>query len=449
MHRLIEPDAGLAGVSLALRADNCARPRSASALSTGFAGVLGAALALLALKHSGLPVELIALGVIAATAAAMIGTELFVHRIRDTNALARAPIRSLDAARIARKLVGLAVTIGVIAAAYWLLAEYQQDFYGPFFAAVWVCVPVFLIVAPLYIAYVDRRQTDPEDAYAAIGAFMLAGRAPSDLRAIGQHSLGWAVKAFFLPLMFVYLCSLIGSVENALETGNLAGLMAWHNLAQDVLFGVDVLFACVGYVLTLRLLDTQIRSVEPTVLGWAACLICYPPFNRVTNAYITYDVSGNHWDVVLGSWSALQLVWGAAILFLLVIYVWATVSFGLRFSNLTNRGIITVGPYRWVKHPAYLAKNISWWLISMPFLSGAGPGDALRHSAMLLLFNGVYVLRAVTEERHLSRDPDYRAYQAFIARDGLWARLKAAAGRWLSIRPAARRSQQSRSCRSV
>ena len=397
----------------------------------------------------GLPVHLKALGVIAGTAGAMIATELFVHGIRNTTALARAAVRPLDLARIGRKLTGLAVTIGVVAAAYWLLTEYQGDFYAPFFTAVRTCFPAFVIAAPLYFAYVDRRQRDPEDIYAEIGAFMLAGRVPRDPTVIRQHALGWAVKAFFLPLMFVYLCSLVGSIEKAVETGGPSGPVAWHNLAQDVLFGIDILFACVGYTLTLRLFDTHVRSVEPTVLGWVACLICYPPINRITSAYITYDAAGNHWDVVLGSWPPLQLMWGGAILFCLVIYVWSTVCFGLRFSNLTNRGIITIGPYRWVKHPAYLAKNISWWLVSMPFLSGAGVGDALRHSAMLLLFNAVYLLRAVTEERHLSRDPDYRAYQAFIARHGLWAWFTAVADRVLSIRAAARRSQQSRSRRLV
>lgn len=426
MHRLIEEHGGLGGAPASLSAD--ARPRSATPLATGLAGLLGAALAFAALARSGLPIHLTALGIIGGTAGTMIAAELLLARglDRQTSALMRPAVRPLDIARVARKLAGLAVTIGVIAAAYWLLAEYRQDFYAPFFAVVPLCAPVFLLVAPLYVSYVDRRQGEPEDVYAEIGAFVLSGRMPRDLAAIRQHALGWAVKGFFLPLMFVYLCSIVGDIDKALDTGNLTGLMAWHGLAQNVLFGVDVLFACVGYGLTLRLLDTHIRSVEPSVLGWVACLICYRPINGITSAYITYDAAGYHWDAVLGPWPAVRLMWGAAILLLLVIYVWATVSFGLRFSNLTNRGIITGGPFRWVKHPAYVSKNISWWLISMPFLLSAGIGDAVRHSAMLLLVNGIYLLRAITEERHLSRDPDYVAYKAYIARHGLWARLKQA-----------------------
>lgn len=428
MHRPIDEYASPVVASAdSLRAERVRRPRSATALSTGFAGLLGAVLAFLTLARTGLPIHLKALGIVGGTAAAMLALELLVHRTRDQQiaaGLARAAVRPLDVARVARKLTGLAVTIGVVAAAYWLLAEYRRDFYAPFFAAVVACAPAVLIAAPLYVAYVDRRQNDPEDVYADIGTFVLSGRVPRDLGRIRQHALGWTVKAFFLPLMFVYLCSSVGNIERVLATGDLAGLIPWHSLLTDVLFGFDVLFACVGYALTLRLFGTHIRSVEPTMLGWVACVICYEPINRLTSSYITYNAGGWRWDTVLDGWPVLQLIWAAVILFCVVIYAWSTVSFGPRFSNLTNRGIITVGPYRWVKHPAYLSKNLSWWLISMPFLLGGGIDNAVRYSAMLLLFNGVYVVRAITEERHLSRDPDYRAYAAFIAQDGLWARMK-------------------------
>lgn len=40
----------------------------------------------------------------------------------------------------------------------------------------------------------------------------------------------------------------------------------------DALYLLDVLIAVIGYSLTLRALDTQVRSVDATVLGWLACL---------------------------------------------------------------------------------------------------------------------------------------------------------------------------------
>ena len=88
--------------------------------------------------------------------------------------------------------------------------------------------------------------------------------------------------------------------------------------------------------------------------------------------------------------------------------------FGFRFSNLTHRGIITGGPYRFTKHPSYIFKNIGWWLINVPFLSASSLGEALLHSAGLLMVSAVYYLRAMTEEMHLSEDPTYVAYAEWI-----------------------------------
>jgi protein-S-isoprenylcysteine O-methyltransferase Ste14 len=115
-----------------------------------------------------------------------------------------------------------------------------------------------------------------------------------------------------------------------------------------------------------------------------------------------------------------------------VFYAWATVAFGLRFSNLTHRGILTHGPYAWTKHPAYLSKNLFWWLATLPFLATTGnPVDMIRNTALLALVSGVYYWRARTEERHLMADPIYREYAEWIERNGPIPRLL----RRLKLRP--------------
>ena len=139
--------------------------------------------------------------------------------------------------------------------------------------------------------------------------------------------------------------------------------------------------------------------------------------------YLAYSESDD-WARHFSALPNLGDAWGFTILGLVIIYGLSTVAFGMRFSNLTNRGIITGGPYRYMKHPAYVSKNLSWWLVSMPFLSAAGPGTALRHCLLLGLLNGVYYLRAKTEERHLGADPAYVAYAAWIAAHGLIARAR-------------------------
>ena len=113
------------------------------------------------------------------------------------------------------------------------------------------------------------------------------------------------------------------------------------------------------------------------------------------------------------------------------VYAWATVAFGLRFSNLTHRGIITNGPYRFTKHPAYLAKNLFWWLFALPFLTLSGSWtEGLRNTVLMGVVSGVYYWRARTEERHLGADPAYRAYAAWMDRHGPVPRLFA----WMGLK---------------
>ena len=120
------------------------------------------------------------------------------------------------------------------------------------------------------------------------------------------------------------------------------------------------------------------------------------------------------WGVRLRGVPWLYGLWGCLILLLIFIYVWSTVAFGARFSNLTHRGIITNGPYLYTKHPAYLAKNLSWWLIAMPFMPSGNGAQLLRSCTLLGLLNAVYYLRAKTEERHLALDPMYEQYTQWI-----------------------------------
>jgi hypothetical protein len=54
----------------------------------------------------------------------------------------------------------------------------------------------------------------------------------------------------------------------------------------------------------------------------------------------------------------------------------------------------------------------------MPFVASDGLAAAARRCLLLALLNGVYYLRAKTEERHLSADPIYVDYAAWIKSNG-------------------------------
>jgi len=130
------------------------------------------------------------------------------------------------------------------------------------------------------------------------------------------------------------------------------------------------------------------------------------------------------WTWWLDGYPWLMTLTGLVLVLLSAIYAWATVAFGIRFSNLTHRGILTHGPYAWTRHPAYVSKNLFWWLAAMPFFATTGSlVDIVRNSTILAAIAGVYYWRAKTEEKHLGADPAYQVYSAWMERNAPLPRL--------------------------
>ena len=386
-------------------------------------------MAAVALWVTDLPPETEAAFAAAATALPMLAYDLLVlkvHRRTSTGLRwqrAGGLLAGADLGRVAVKLLGLAATWAVIALGYWAFPEYHGDFYAPFWTALSAALPWLAVAAVPYFLLLDGRMAEPRDAYWRIGALLLGRRGAADAQLLWQHALGWSVKAFFLPLMFVWLSqSLAGLLDASIWSGDLA-FSSLFDAVWRLSFVIDLAFGLIGYCLTLRVIDSHIRSTEPTMLGWAVALACYPPFwAQISEAYLAYD-DQLEWGVWLADWPVANVLWGTAIAALALIYAAATVAFGCRFSNLTHRGILTSGLYRWSKHPAYLSKNLFWWLVAVPFISSEGSAEAARHCLLLLGVNLLYYLRARTEERHLSRDPDYVAYALWMNEHALLSRL--------------------------
>jgi protein-S-isoprenylcysteine O-methyltransferase Ste14 len=139
---------------------------------------------------------------------------------------------------------------------------------------------------------------------------------------------------------------------------------------------------------------------------------------------LPYVEKDHGWGYWFGSATGLGSVWAALILAVLAAHVWGTVIFGIRFSNLTNRGIITNGPYRWSKHPAYITKMIMYAMIWFPFVNAASWHGAMRNSLAFGCLCTIYYLRAKAEEGYLMEDPDYRSYANYISRYGLIATMR-------------------------
>lgn len=327
------------------------------------------------------------------------------------------------------KVAGLLASMGFVALLYWLFPEYHGAYYDNYYAMLRTILPPWLLLALPYFYLIDARMPKPYDGYWHIGRFITFQWGEMDRRVLGQHLLGWMIKGFFLPLMFTFMCHDLGKFI-AYDASQLTSFKFWFDFLHDFFYFIDVGMVSTGYLMSLRLTDTHFRSAEPTMLGWAVALVCYEPFwSLFGRQYLPYD-TGYAWGAWLWNTPVLYGIWGTAILVLTAIYVWATVTFGARFSNLTHRGILTNGPYRWTKHPAYISKNLSWWMISIPFMAQGTPDETLRHCLLLLGLNAIYAMRAKTEEWHLSRDPDYVRYALWIEENGMF--------RWIRHLPVVR-----------
>jgi protein-S-isoprenylcysteine O-methyltransferase Ste14 len=392
-------------------------PLSATSAPVTFLGLIGFAVGLIIVWQLQLPPVGVILVMLASTALPMLIVDIFflkVHR-RPTTGLdwARPPDFSLN--RSAIKLLGLTATLALLLLCYWLFPEYRGAQYAivfDFFEATW---PYVAAVSIVYVVVVDAYMADPRDGYWQAGCLVIGRLSEVDKAVFGQYCAGWLMKGFFIPFVIsVFMADIDAVFASGMLKGE-GGFRPLYEFCFSLSYAIDTAFGTLGYFLTIRLADSHIRSTDSTLLGWSVALACYPPFwPFLASRFLPYDAHAVFWGPWFEGVPPLYDIWGILILCCVGIYAWSTVIFGCRFSNLTNRGILTNGPYRWSKHPAYLSKNLSYWLIAIPFLSDSGIGDAIRGCLMLGLVNYIYYLRARTEERHLSRDPTYVAYAVWM-----------------------------------
>lgn len=336
------------------------------------------------------------------------------------------------------KLVGLWATWALLAAFYGLARWYWGGNYLFAMEVLTIAVLPLVALSVPYVIWLDRFLVDPRDGTYQFGAFVLGGgvigRDQWDSAGLAKHWRAWAIKGFFGAFMISILPPGFAQIVESSPAQLLGNPVEFVMLLVTLLFVIDVQIGTVGYLLTLRPLDSHIRSGNPFLAGWLAALMCYPPFVwgiiGPDNSVLSYETATPGWAHWLAGNDSLLWAWGGLLVLLTGIYAWATVVFGIRFSNLTYRGVLTHGPYRFTRHPAYLSKNLFWWASVLPFLvTNGSTADAIRNSIFLLVVNGIYYWRARTEEAHLlAEDAKYRDYHAWMEHHGLitapLARLK-------------------------
>lgn len=220
--------------------------------------------------------------------------------------------------------------------------------------------------------------------------------------------LSTIVKFFYIPIMLNFAtagATAIWADLKAFDTNLLElNFNNLYSIAVAGIFLVDTSIFAFAYAFESKWLRSEIRSVEPTVLGWVAALATYPPFNALTGQIFPLAKSG---DILIFASQPIIFTRSVQILILLchLVFVSASIALGTKASNLTNRGIVSKGPYKYVRHPAYTAKLLAWLLTGLLY------GINLDYYIFLIPYIFIYGLRAWTEEKHLSMDPDYVKYK--------------------------------------
>jgi len=222
-------------------------------------------------------------------------------------------------------------------------------------------------------------------------------------------ALAFGVKLFFIPLMIPWTVEFAFVIKGMLfdTTKTYSSFVVYFNkylfLLISYLIGfVALLYYSFGYLIESSYLNNKIKSVEPTIFGWAVTLICYPLF--ITFVLIAIPFYTN--DMAFFKNQEITFIVRIFLLLVMTFKIWSIAALGAKCSNLTNRGIVTKGPYKWVRHPHYLAKLIVWWVTLIPAF-------ALYDFwiiGTMVFWTVIYILRAVTEENHLLADEDYVAY---------------------------------------
>ena len=233
------------------------------------------------------------------------------------------------------------------------------------------------------------------------------------------------IKTFYGPL------TVFGIIENyntaiplieilAGNTSRVVFFDAIYRLFYAFVFFAEAFVYAIGYHTDSKLFGNKVRYVETNPFHIFVCLACYAPFSLATmqflgasfhDPYMIWAGDINH-----------PMTWvlrGIGMIFLLG-FLSSGLALFTKASNLSNRGIVTGGGFRFVRHPGYSSKIMFWILTFLPtFIPNttaqifSWKGYILYCIVTVLGFFGwatLYFLRGITEERFLMRDPEYVEY---------------------------------------
>jgi protein-S-isoprenylcysteine O-methyltransferase Ste14 len=322
------------------------------------------------------------------------------------------------------KWIGVITGIAFISFFWWLAPMFHKSSYhDPMYDCLWLVMPIMVFGSLPLIIFTEYRMGEYKDYNYEFGLFTLGRWREINWYEFRSGISAWFVKAFFLPMNFCTLVQFVGKVRGSeVELLTLPFKHAYEYI--EFLYIIPMIVAIIpGYLLSARIIGTHIRKADVSWFGWAVTLWFYPPFNTAIskswfrfNEHISQETQ--NWIVVFENNLPLLVTFGVIIIAANIIHYWGEAILGIRASNLTNRGVITNGPYRFLRHPIYFSKLIAWFFAMLPFMSGDDTKECFYFMFSFLVVCGGYYMRSYVEERLMADDPDYVAYALYMDKKG-------------------------------
>lgn len=349
----------------------------------------------------------------------------------------RAPWRKLprpdvsvrDALRSASvKWLGTMAGLSLVMLAWWLFQEYRLKTYVPLMASLEWGVPIMAAMVFIVGFYTEWRLGIAKHHGEDLGLVVLGRWKEVKWEDVRKDLFSWLIKGYFFAINYCELPKMFVALRGK-EEGFF--LLTWPQMLPvivSIIYTFIIAAILPGYLFSSRLFGTHVRNIDQTWFGYVVTFGCYSPFVQgVFSRWFNFHQQGvspawnTPWVQTLGGYEVLLYICGGLIIFFEVFHYWGEAIFGIRSSNLSNRGIITNGPYVFTKHPVYAAKCFSWFLMWMPFIAGQDVFEDLR---LTLCFVGVciiFIMRGWAEEKMLSTDPAFVSYALWVDRHGVFS----------------------------
>jgi protein-S-isoprenylcysteine O-methyltransferase Ste14 len=327
------------------------------------------------------------------------------------------------------KYLGVVFGMFLILFMYWFIPEYQiLKYLNPINEAKEFIFILVLICAFPMIFLSEYVLGHKNDGTYNMGLFVTLQIEKIKWRVFRDGILEWLIRLIFLTLNFTSAVKYM-EMYRGYPTffTNLDFLNATLAL-ESIIFFIILIVILPGYLFSWRLIGTDTKKIDSTWFAWTLLLVCYQPFVgpvfQTTFKYVPEVSLGLGDSVIAYYFSGIPIMLyliGTGIILAALVHLWGEAIIGIRSSNISNKGIITNGPFTFTKHPVYLSKVVGWFLISLPFFNSSSPLESFRLGLAFLVICAIYAGRSLSEEKLLATDPDYVKYALHMDKHATFA----------------------------